>query len=58
MLPRWDHYRVKISIALAFRSVDPIRSLDLFTRLLVSGRWERQKTGEREDGKGEAEGIV
>ena len=33
----WDFYRVKISIALLFQSLDPIRSLDrsLFTRLIA-----------------------
>ena len=30
----WDFYRVKISIALAIHSLNPIQSLDLSTRLI------------------------
>ena len=30
----WDFYRIMISIALVIHSLDPIRSLDLFVRLI------------------------
>ena len=33
----WEFYRAGFTIALAIRSFDPIRSLDLSTRLIPSG---------------------
>ena len=37
----WDLYRVRISIAFAIRSVDPIRSVDLSTRLIAPYKTSR-----------------